>query len=391
MQEGEVCSCQRQSGGMAGQQGGRPNHAQSYGNRQPINGGGQQMNGGSNMAGGQQMNGGGNMAGGQPMNGSGNMGGGQQMNGGGNMAGGQQVNGSGNPYGQNMGGQQPYGNTGYGSTVDPMQFDYERQQMQQAMGFVQSIFYRVLKVAKRPVTEGVHMIQEADTKSAFALIILQALFSGLFACLNCKKIGDFVFELFSTMAAAGGASLSDLLGELQSSGLGSLGLGIQSGLKVPYGRILLVTVLASVALSCVLALLLWVGNMIVKNHVTYTNMISVVAIRSVVLIPITLLACIVSLLVPQKYFGIGQWVFFLGGLWGLAVTLLAMDTCNHGERKDGLALMVFIVSILFIVITVWSMRTLWTQYLPDLLKSSFEMLDSMNWTDLLQKIMQESL
>ena len=153
---------------------------------------------------------------------------------------------------------------GLGQQIPP-----QSQFGQQASIFAKSFFGDFMGIVKKPVTNGKEMVMKADVKTSLLLIAFQGIFSAVF-----------------TMMVEG---------------------GILSGTEVtiPYFRIFVVTWLLSVGLACALALLLKIGNSIIKISVSYYQMLSVVAIRSTVLVP----AIVISLIVTEIHGGIGLSLF----------------------------------------------------------------------------------
>lgn len=230
------------------------------------------------------------------------------------------------------------------------------KQMHEAVGFLHGVFGKIVQMIKKPVSEGVNLIREADTKSGATIIIMQGIFSALFALIVCAR--------FSSSIQYIAGMFDDTLG----SALNGFNLNLSGALGLPYGRIFIITLLASIALSCLLALLLMIGNMIIKCKVPYKQMLLGVTVRSATLMPVT----VVSIILFELNSGVGLFVFFVGNIWGIISIALALNTCNSKEKENAFALMYSVVVLAFIIITLFVMSKLWIYYLPDMLQTMFK-------------------
>ncbi len=356
LKDGEICSCQaaggNQQAGPGGQQRNRP--------------GGQQMGTGYGPNG-QQM-GPGYGPGGQPM-GTGYGQNGQQMGTGygqngqqagpGYGPGGQPIGPGYGPGGQQVGpGGQPIG-PGY---YEPGGQNYGRGQ---ASAFAQGFLARVWNLVKSPVTAGREMIQEADVKVALLMIVFQGMFSGLFGMAFGQKCSQFLEMVINL---TGG----DILGDYDDR-IGQI-------LEMPYAKIFLVTVLASVALACILAGLLTGVGAILKLQLSYAQMLSAVAIRSAVLVPSILL----SLLVFELWMPGGIALFVLVNIWGFSAMQVALSSFVGREKLNVFVLLSSIALVLFVFIVWFAMSKLWMEYLPDLLRTGLKAIEDFSWQDLLE-------
>lgn len=210
------------------------------------------------------------------------------------------------------------------------------QQTQQAVtGFLSKMFGAFLNVIKHPVTAGRDMILAADWGVSIALIVLQGIFTAVFGAVAGKEV----------------------------SGLSSLFLGSFSSffgdLEVPYAKIIFGTLAISVVLSFVLALLLMLGNMIIKNTLGYKEMLGAVASRSCVIVITTIIAIIVFLINAQA--GILLWS--VGNIWGFFLILQSMPLVNE-KMRDKLPTVMILVYLVFLLITAFSMDKGSALYVP---------------------------
>lgn len=246
------------------------------------------------------------------------------------------------------------------------QFDGQ-QYKEQASAFAQNFFGRMLHLIKNPVTAGRNLILEADMKTAFLLIAFQGIFSAFFAMAAAGKLSGYI------QAASG-------LAEGISSGLGNVVAGV---LSMPYFRIFLVTVLFSIGMACVLALMLMAGHFALKMPVSFPQMISAAAIRSAVLVP----AILLSIVIFELSAGMGIALFVLINIWGFTAMLAAMYAFVRPEKMDFFVLMVSIIILFFVVLAVFVFTKAWTLYLPDLTRTAIKGMGGISWQQILEELM----
>lgn len=360
--EGGICSCQLKAGKPAsgGQQpGGVPSQNQQPGSQQYQ---GQQPGGGSSQ--GQQR--------------------GSQQYYGQQMPNGQQIPPNQQYHGQQPGNgpfqsQQPGSQQYHGQQIPPNQPYYGQQfynqqpngqpYKAQASAFAQNFFGKVWNLVKCPVTAGKALIMEADVKAALLLIVFQGIFSAIFAMAVAGKLSSYI------KAASG-------IADGFSAGMGSVVAGVMA---MPYFRIFVVTVLFSLGLACVLALLFLLGHMALQIPVSFQQMLSAVSIRSAVLVP----AILLSILVFELFAGMGVTLFVLVNIWGFSAMLVAMSAFVEPAKMNTFVLMASIVILLFVFICAFALSRIWTLYLPDLMRTAFKSMGDLSWNDLLQEILQD--
>ncbi len=242
-----------------------------------------------------------------------------------------------------------------------------QQYKEQASAFAQNFFGKVLNLIKSPVTTGKRLILEADIKAAFLVIGFQGVFSALFAMAAAGKLSSYI------QAASG---LADGI----SSGLGNVVAGV---LNMPYFRIFLVTVLFSIGMACVLALLMMGGHFALKIPVSFQQMISAAAIRSAVLIP----AILLSIVIFELSTGMGIALFVLINIWGFTAMLASMYAFVHPEKMDLFVLMASVVILLFVVLALFAFSRIWTLYLPDLIRTAIKSMGDVSWQQILEELM----
>lgn len=218
----------------------------------------------------------------------------------------------------------------------------QNQQFQQTQQAVKGVLARTLgtflNILKHPVTAGRDVILAGDAVSSMVLIALQAILSTIFGVVAAKKIYSVV---------------SMFIG-----GFGSL-FGSYGDVKMPYVKIIFGTLVLSIVLSFVLVVLLFLANMIIKNTLSFKQMLGAAAIRSSVASLATLIAIIVFLISPTA----GILVFLTGTVWGFFIILLAIPLANEGMRNK-LPLTMILVFFIFMGITVFTMDKGANLYVP---------------------------
>lgn len=218
----------------------------------------------------------------------------------------------------------------------------QNQQFQQTQQAVKGVLARTLgtflNILKHPVTAGRDVILAGDAVSSMVLIALQAILSTIFGVVAAKKIYSVV-----SMFIGGFSSLFGSYGDV----------------KMPYVKIIFGTLVLSIVLSFVLVVLLFLANMIIKNTLSFKQMLGAAAIRSSVASLATLIAIIVFLISPTA----GILVFLTGTVWGFFIILLAIPLANEGMRNK-LPLTMILVFFIFMGITVFTMDKGANLYVP---------------------------
>lgn len=211
----------------------------------------------------------------------------------------------------------------------PLPSEMERQTINQqtAAAHVSRTIDMLLHMVKSPVRTGRQLMACADLSVILILLLLQAVASGLFDVAVMAKISG-------------------------------LAMGY---LKMPVLRSFLVTALGSLALSFLLAALLFGGGRILKIAVTYRQMLACVAVRSVLLVMTTLIAIAVFFLYPAG----GVFFYLAGSLWGLSAIATLLSGNAAAGREDQLALMQFVVSVLFLLFFIVMAKLCQRAYVPD--------------------------
>ncbi len=210
------------------------------------------------------------------------------------------------------------------------------QQTQQAVtGFLGKMFGSFLNIIKHPVTGGRDVILAGGVAVGSALMVLQGILTAIFAAIGANKaFGDMV---------------------------GVVSYFSSDDVKIPYVKIIFLTLILSVILSFVLALLLFLGNLIMKNTVSFTQMIGAASLRSSVVIITNILAIIVCLINPVG----GMLVFAIGNIWGFFVILQAMPIATEAMRNK-LPLVMILVYFVFMLANYFCVKQGYTGLLGDM-------------------------
>lgn len=208
------------------------------------------------------------------------------------------------------------------------------QQTQQAVaGVAKRVFGAILNVLRSPVVAGRQIILAGDVVVSLILIALQGIFTTIFGVVAAKKVCGFI-----------GGGMYSWFGE---------------ELKVPYVKIIFGTLIISILLSVVLAVLLWVASLIVKNGLNFQQALSAAAVRSSVTIITTILAIILFLINAS----IGILLFVTGTVWGFFIIISAVPAADD-KTKDKLPLALIIVFFIFTGITAFTMNKASGLYVP---------------------------
>lgn len=228
---------------------------------------------------------------------------------------------------------------------------YANQPVSQATGktasdYLKKLFQLFKNILRYPATEGAVFAVSEDRNLAFGLLGAQALFSALFGLAMASKAGSLLKVL---------NSFSD-----------------SESMKMPYFRIFLLTIIVSFALSCALAGILFGISTLFKNNVSFKAALCTTAVRSVVLIPISAVALILSFL----NIGAGILLFYMGNLAGICYMVLAFPVTSQ-ENRNKVAFIVFISIVIFAFVSMFIMAKCAPYYAPSSLKESFEAISKM--------------
>lgn len=210
-----------------------------------------------------------------------------------------------------------------------------------------SYFYDIMCTFKHilyaPVTHGVEFVKSKDTSTGLKLIGLQALLSGVFACIVSSKLNTVLSTHNNTFSL----------------------LSKKIDIKMPMMNIFIVTIIFSCILSLALAGILYVISHFVQNKVTFDSMVCTCGVRSVPIIVVNLIT--IALFYINNFYGI--LLFFLGNLIGYFY-LIQVYPCTS-ESKEKVPLILFLSAMVFIVVTYMIMYRGIDVYIPEELKAKW--------------------
>ena len=215
---------------------------------------------------------------------------------------GQQVPNGQIPNQQRMGQQIPY-NQGM-----PNQQMYYQQPKRKLNFDIQGMAKNYLQILLKPKSAGRAFVKEANIITAFIFIALQAICSGLFAVVFFGKINGLVKAKVLSWD-------SDYLTMFDLY-------------KFPLLKDFFITVVASVVLTCIIALVVWGMTSAFKGKTNFMETISAAAVRCVAKTPVILVALLLGLI----NVGFGMIFFMLSAVVGLCYSCMVVPT---GVGADG--------------------------------------------------------
>jgi len=204
--------------------------------------------------------------------------------------------------------------------------------------YLKKLFQIFKGILRFPSSEGSKFAVSEDRNTALGLIGVQAIFTTLFAMITISHTLSVLFGAFG-------------------------GSGSSSSLKMPYVQIFFVTLIASFALSCAFAGIIFGISYLFKNKISYTAALCITAVRSVIIIPVTIIAVVLLFL----NLGYGLMLFYAGGLAGLCYMVAAFP-CTSTENKNKVPLIIFLSLLAFAIVSYFVMIKCLPFYLPSTLK-----------------------
>lgn len=216
---------------------------------------------------------------------------------------------------------------------------------------VGSVWKQILEIIKSPVTYGKEYVFSGNVITAVILIALQAFMSGMFALFNCVKIQSLMEDMVS--ASLGNSSMSDRLAALSIA-------------QMPIAKGFFLTFLFSLIFTFILAGLVFLGNKLIKNDITFINAMLQVSLRSLFIIFVTAFSIIIMIINPF----IAIITFYLGGFLGVILMFITAPI-NNKSKKDILFYIMVAVCIIFVIVNLFIMSKCWTIYLPKKMSTLF--------------------
>lgn len=300
----------------------------------------------------------------------------------------------GQPQGMSMGNvnRQPQMNPGMNYQAQRNQQDLYQEQARQAAAqatqsasqaasqagnILNETFGHLLLILKAPATAGCNFVAAASMKASWAMVLIQAVFAGLFSLLIAGRIN-------SLAGSAAGLMLSGTAGGVLSNVIPDL---------ISPAKAFLITMLMSVVFALVYALISWGVAGLSKARTNFGQMFAISGVRAAFLIPLTIISILISFI--SSFYGIA--VFFIGGIFfSMAAQMESMRGVmgvNHNTKTylSVVAIIIFcvIVCILIVKAAPQALSGIYLKTLQTGLKEISEGLSDFNMSDILSGLMRE--
>lgn len=240
-------------------------------------------------------------------------------------------------------------NPNMNSNVNPqmnpnMNGQYQNQQMAQQMAAIQNvasnIFVEFIDILTKPISKGYKFAEKGNVLFSVIFFVLQGLLSGLFGAECLGKCSTYISSLFSLPSFFGGSS---------------------EKIDLPYAKAFIITVIISVAFSFLLSVCVFAVNSILKIRVSFTQSMTLVAVRSVFVAP----AIVVAAILFQLNVGFGIIVFMLTAVVGLVMVTVLEAELVPKDKKDMYSIVMSLALVIFIAVTLFVMSKSAVVYVPD--------------------------
>lgn len=259
---------------------------------------------------------------------------------------------------------------------------------EQSAAFATNIFKLLLDILKNPVSAGRKAVEEGNATVGIAFIVLQGIFTGLFGIMIANKVNGAINNVTYKLGEKAG-NLDMLFSDKYESIEKGIGL-----FKLSYAKCFFISAIGSIALSFVIALIVMLLIMAFRGKTNYNSMLIASGIRCVGMLPVTLLAILVSFVSAWSIL-----IFMLSGIMGI-VFLSRTVTAGAELNEDRLPYIMFIVTVVILVIQVLVAVKI-DHYLPDIIrgvwatvtatvKDGFDgIFGSMNIDDILEETIED--
>lgn len=251
-----------------------------------------------------------------------------------------QNNGAQNNEAQNMNQAQ---NNGTQANQGMPQFNSEQMQqkaneyMQQGKAVAGSAWKNLLNIFKAPASGGREYVNQADMVISLVLIAVQAVIAGIFGMILSIKANSLISSALSWYSTS-------------------------SGYKFSVAKGLFLTIIFSLIISAVFAVLVLVGGKIAKVDMDMKKALAVTSIRSAAVLPFMAAGCILTLL----NVAVGACVFYLGGAFVMFFVYAAL-TGIVSENK--LPYVLAAIMVVFGIASSFIMGSACNMYLPENFKN----------------------
>ena len=210
-----------------------------------------------------------------------------------------------------------------------------------------------LKIWAKPATVGKEMMASVDLLHGLCLVAIQALLSSIFSLCVVGKINAAVADTISSYTSWLGSDYGDQF-------------------KVSGVKAFFLTLLLSILFSVIWGLVFGLIGLIGKAKMGPGQILALMAARSVIIAPLTVLACIVFWISPA----VGLVIFF-GSMLMVICTTAEMLKAVQGVTPDKCVYLTFIGVLIFIAVFVLIGSKAIGAYIPEGIISSFDSLSGM--------------
>lgn len=210
-----------------------------------------------------------------------------------------------------------------------------------------------LKIWAKPATVGKEMMASVDMIQGLCMVVVQALLSSIFSLCIAGKINGALADAFSSYTSL-------------------LGSDYAKQFKVSGAKVFFLTLLLSLLFSVIWGLAFALVGLISKAKMGLGQIVALMAARSVIAAPLTVLACIVFWISPA----VGLVIFF-GSILMVICTTAEMVKAVQGVTADKCVYLTFIGVLLFIIVFVLIGSKAIGAYIPEGIISSLDSVSSL--------------
>lgn len=210
-----------------------------------------------------------------------------------------------------------------------------------------------LKIWAKPATVGKEMMASVDMIQGLCMVVVQALLSSIFSLCIAGKINGALADAFSSYTSL-------------------LGSDYAKQFKVSGAKVFFLTLLLSLLFSVIWGLAFALVGLISKAKMGLGQIVALMAARSVIIAPLTVLACIVFWISPA----VGLVIFF-GSILMVICTTAEMVKAVQGVTADKCVYLTFIGVLLFIIVFVLIGSKAIGAYIPGGIISSLDSVSSL--------------
>ena len=210
-----------------------------------------------------------------------------------------------------------------------------------------------LKIWAKPATVGKEMMASVDMIQGLCMVVVQALLSSIFSLCIAGKINAALSDAFSSYTSL-------------------LGSDYAKQFKVSGAKVFFLTLLLSLLFSVIWGLAFALVGLISKAKMGLGQIVALMAARSVIIAPLTVLACIVFWISPA----VGLVIFF-GSILMVICTTAEMVKAVQGVTADKCVYLTFIGVLLFIIVFVLIGSKAIGAYIPEGIISSLDSVSSL--------------